>query len=222
MRKIRKIKNTTPVISDSNFFKKLNFRLFTRPSTMRNRRRKYIVNSKFQGKFILGFVLVCLIASVATTVLFNYLAILKLEELQWRVHSTVLKPDEVLEHLFIQVSVFFFIFFSVLLAATGAWIIRKINGPVYRMVQGVQTMLEGDLSSDIVLRSYDEFKDVARALGAMRGKNQERFKQIRTGFIDISQALAELELDYEKSLPLEEKTEKIISMVKELQDEIPF
>ncbi len=188
---------------------------------MRNRRRRYLVNSKFQGRFILGFVLMCLLASVATTVLFNYLAILKLEELQWRVHAAVLKPNEVLEHLFIQVSVVSLIFFSVLLAVAGAWIIRKINGPVYRIIDGVKTMMDGDLSSDIILRSYDEFKDVAHALDAMRGKNQEKFRQIRSGFIDISQALAEMELDYEKGLPLEEKTKKVISLVKELQVEIP-
>lgn len=96
---------------------------------------------------------------------------------------------------------------------------RKVNGPIYRITKDLKSMGEGNFSSGIILRQQDEFRDVAEVLNEMLDSLRERFSERRARYELISQELQELELAHARGIPLEEKTEKILGMIKELREQ---
>ena len=187
---------------------------------MKFRRRTYIVSSGFQWKFVIVFVTVALIGSVAATVFFNFFALERLEELRWSAFVTVQSTSEVLRPFFISANLFSLIFVLGLLVITGAWMLRKVNGPIYRIMQDLKTIGEGNFSSAIILRKKDEFRDVAAALNEMLEGMRAKSSEFRAGHEEISQALVELETDHAKGMPINEKGEGIIVMIQELRKKI--
>lgn len=187
---------------------------------MKYRRRTYIVSSGFQWKFVIVFVTVALMGSVAATVFFNFFALERLEELRWSAFVTVQSTSEVLRPFFIYANLFSLIFVLGLLAVTGAWMLRKVNGPIYRIMQDLKTIGEGNFSSAIILRKKDEFRDVAAALNEMLEGMRAKLSEFRAGHEEISQALVELETDHAKGMPINEKGEGIIVMIQELRKKI--
>jgi methyl-accepting chemotaxis protein len=187
---------------------------------VKHRRRRYIVSTGFQWRFVLGFVAVALAGSAVTTVLFNFLAQSRLEELRWSAFVPVQSTGEVLRPLFIYVNLFSLAFVAVLLVITGTLMMRKVSGPIYRITKDLKSMGEGNFSSGIILRQQDEFRDVAVALNEMLDSLRERFSERRARYEEISQELLELELAHARGIPLEEKTEKILYMIQELREQI--
>jgi len=187
---------------------------------VKHRRRRYIVSTGFQWRFVRGFVAVALAGSAVTTVLFNFLAQRRLEELRWSAFVPVQSTGEVLRPLFVYVNLFSLSFVAVLLVITGALMMRKVNGPIYRITKDLKSIGEGNFSSGIILRQQDEFRDVAEALNEMLDSLRERFSERRARYEEISQELQELELAYARGIPLEEKTEKILGMIKELREQV--
>jgi len=134
---------------------------------MNYKRRKYIVNPGFQGRFVLCFVLAAFAASIFSTVLFNNYARQKLEKLQWSVFLKVASTGEALKPLFIYVNLIAVVFVSVLVAFMGAWIVKKANHTLNRMADSLKRSKGGDFSRSISHRRSDEFRDVATALNIM-------------------------------------------------------
>ncbi len=187
---------------------------------MKYRRRRYIVDTGFQGRFLLGFVAVALAGSIAATVFFIFSANQRLEKLQWSAFVTARSTVEVLEPLFIYVNLVAVVFVSVLLVVTWIWMMRKINGPLNGIVKNLKRVKEGDFSAAIILRRRDEFKDVAAGLNEMLDKTRERFSGFKAGYEEISQALADLEMAVAKGTAVKGKEARIIEMIRKLKDRI--
>jgi methyl-accepting chemotaxis protein len=127
----------------------------------------------------------------------------------------------VLKPLFIYVNLFNLLFVAVLLVITGALMLRKVNGPLYRIAEDLKMIGEGNLSSAIILRKRDEFRDVAVALNEMLERLRVRFSELREGYEEISQQLLELEMAQARGIPTEDQRERVIGMIQELQEQIP-
>jgi methyl-accepting chemotaxis protein len=184
------------------------------------RRRRYIVSSGFQWRFVLGFVAVALMGSVVATALFNSFALKRLEELRWSASVAVQSTGEVLKPLFICANLFSLLFVAVLLVITGVLMMRKVHGPLYRIAQDLKIIGEGNLSSAIILRKRDEFRDVAVALNEMLETLRVRFGELRERYEEISQQLRELEMAQARGVPTEHQREKVIAMIQSLQKQI--
>ena len=139
------------------------------------RRKKIILDTGFQWRFVICFILVALLGSVAATLFFNIFAMEILEELQWSIHLKAPSTADVLRPLFLDIILFNVIFLLILLVITGVWMLRRMRGPIYRITQNLRLIEAGNRSSTIVLRRRDEFKDVAEALNEMVNKTRERF-----------------------------------------------
>jgi methyl-accepting chemotaxis protein len=170
---------------------------------------------------VLGFVAVALMGSVVATALFNSFALKRLEELRWSAFVAVQSTGEVLKPLFIYANLFSLIFVAVLLVITGILMMRKVNGPLYRIAEDLKMIGEGNLSSAIILRKRDEFRDVAVALNEMLETLRVRFSELRERYEEISQQLLELEMAEARGIPTEHYREKVIAMIQELQKQIP-
>jgi methyl-accepting chemotaxis protein len=168
----------------------------------------------------LGFVAVALMGSVVATALFNWFALKRLEELRWSASVAVQSSGEVLKPLFIYANLFSFVFVAVLLVITGVLMMRKVHGPLYRIAEDLKIIGEGNLSSAIILRKRDEFRDVAVALNKMLETLRVRFGELRERYEEISEQLLELEMAQARGVPTEHQREKVIAMIQELQKQV--
>jgi len=187
---------------------------------MKFRRRRYITNAGFQWRFVFGFMVSALLGSLAATVVFNYLATQKLEELRWSVFFNAASTGELLQSFFIYINLFSLLFVAALFIITGIIMMKKINGPLYRIIKSLKPIVDGDFSSTIALRQKDEFGDTASALNDMRQQINERFHKLNIDYQNISQALNELKTAQAKGEPVSESAKRIIGNVHNMQDEI--
>ena len=156
-------------------------------------RRKYLINQGVQMRYSILFVIIALAGNVCSLVLFNSLALKKLDSIMWSTHISVSTTADLLNPLFISVNVATFIFIAVLSIITGIWMIRNASGPLYRMSKDIRKIAEGDLSTTVSLRGKDEFQDVAETLNTMAGKLKSKFASIADEYTEISRLLAGLE-----------------------------
>ncbi len=181
------------------------------------KRRKYIVDSGFQWKFVFCFVAIALIGNLLATVVFNYTAIQRLEALRWSVMFRAQSTGEILSNLFMCVNLFNLLFVSVLLVITGVWMLNKMNGPIYGISKVLAQIREGNFSASIFLRKKDEFRDVADELNNMIDQTKQRFSRFSIEYSKLSQTLTELNTSHVNRDSINNEVEKITLMIQDLR-----
>ena len=156
-------------------------------------RRKYLVSSEFQLKFILTFLIISLLGSVAAAVVFNVVAMSELEAHIWSVHISAQSTGDILKQLFIKVNVISLLCISALLAVIAFLVIRKTAGALHRMSYDIRRIAGGDLSAGVSLRAKDDFRDVADTLNSMTQNLRAEFLSMTETYNDISRQLRSLE-----------------------------
>ena len=184
------------------------------------KRRKYIVDKRFQGKFILFFVIISSISSIIATVVFNHIALKRLESIMWSAHISVKTTDEVIGSLFIYVNIIAFLVVSFLLILTGIWMVRKTSGFLYVISKNIMRVANGDLSVSIDLRQKDEFNDVVSSLNDMIKKLRERFFNIKQQYGEISAYIRDIEKTYAKDTPEREDIQKVLKRLETLRENL--
>ncbi|MBA4366933.1 MAG: hypothetical protein C0403_04765 [Desulfobacterium sp.] len=186
---------------------------------MKVRRRKYVVDYGFQWGFVLVYVLASLSGSIVVLTLFNILAVQKLTEMIYRVHTTVDSPSKILIPLFLWADCFAFLFLLLVLIVVGVVMMRKVRGPLFRMMNGVSLMSQGDFSLSITLHRTDSFIDVAEALEQMRQRIRERFLGFGKEYQAISKSLAVFSTMETENIP-DEKRNILLVMIRDLKQRL--
>lgn len=184
------------------------------------KRRKYIVDKRFQGKFILFFVIISSISSIIATVVFNHIALKRLESIMWSAHISVKTTDEVIGSLFIYVNIIAFLVVSFLLILTGIWMVRKTSDFLYVISKNIMRVANGDLSVSIDFRQKDEFNDVVSSLNDMIKKLKERFFNIKQQYGEISAYIRDIERTYAKDTPEREDIQKVLKRLETLRENL--
>ena len=184
------------------------------------KRRKYIVDKRFQGKFILFFVIISSFISIVATVVFNHIALKRLESIIWSAHISVKTTDEVIGSLFIYVNIIAFLVVSFLLILTGIWMVRKTSGFLYVLSKNIMRVANGDLSVSIDLGQKDEFNDVVSSLNDMIKKLRERFFNIKQQYGEISAYIRDIERTYAKDTPEREDIQKVLKRLETLRENL--
>ena len=184
------------------------------------KRRKYIVDKRFQGKFILFFVIISSISSIIATVVFNHIALKRLESIMWSAHISVKTTDEVIGSLFIYVNIIAFLVVSFLLILTGIWMVRKTSDFLHVISKNIMRVANGDLSVSIDLGQKDEFNDVVSSLNDMIKKLRERFFNIKQQYGEISAYIRDIERTYAKDTPEREDIQKVLKRLETLRENL--
>ncbi len=182
-----------------------------------NKRRKYIVHPKFQLRFALGFIIAALIVCISSTVLFNYFAVIKLKHLQWSVHVSANSTGEVLKQLFLYIILFNFIFVSILFAITGFRMLKKIDGPINRLIKCLEFIKNGDLSKTINLRQEDVFNNIAGDLDDMREQIKNRFIDSKIQYELISENIQNIKKDLAGNKLVDHEIDNTIKLIQKLK-----
>lgn len=184
------------------------------------KRRKYIVDKRFQRKFILFFVIISSISSIIATVVFNHIALKRLESIMWSAHISVKTTDEVIGSLFIYVNIIAFLVVSFLLILTGIWMVRKTSDFLYVISKNIMRVANGDLSVSIDFRQKDEFNDVVSSLNDMIKKLRERFFNIKQQYGEISAYIRDIERTYAKDTPERKALQNVLKKLETLRENL--
>jgi len=157
------------------------------------RRRRYLIDSSFQIKLILTFLLISLIGTLIVVAAFNSFALDELEKQIWSVHISAQSTGEILGPLFLRVNIASIVLVAALLIAGALISTKRTSGPLYRMSKDIRKIAGGDLSTTVSLREKDEFQEVAETLNSMAGTLRSEFTSIANTYTDISRQLAALE-----------------------------
>ena len=181
-------------------------------------RRKYIVDTGFQGRFILAFVAICLMGMVFATGLFNYLVMGEIEDMKWRMvwYESSL-GDMVFPHLF------YLSLFAVLFTASStafvSWLITwKVAGPIYRLKKDIDSVAGGNLGLRIALRRADAFRETALELDRMAGALRDRLGDIDSDFREVKKIIDSLPDSKDELLPA--KAERLSQKVEAFEGSV--
>ena len=150
------------------------------------RRRKYIINTGFQLRFVIPFVILSLSGSVIAMIAFSFFAMKELEKVMWLSHINIKSTGELVRPVFIYVNLADAVFVSLVLVFTSIWMMKKASGPILRMTKDIRRVTDGDLSTTIILRGKDEFQDIAHDINVIIKNQRERLKKIGEQYMNIS------------------------------------
>lgn len=149
-------------------------------------RRRYIINTGFQVRFVVPFVILSLSGSIIAMVAFSFFVLKELEKVMWLSHINIKSTGELIRPVFIYVNLADVVFVSLVLALTSIWMIKKASGPILRMTKDIGKVTDGDLSTTIILRGKDEFQDIAHDINVIIKNQRERLKKINEQYMHIS------------------------------------
>jgi nitrogen fixation/metabolism regulation signal transduction histidine kinase len=79
--------------------------------------------------------------------------------------------------ILIQTVVVVLVLVSIATIVVTLFVSHKVAGPLYRLKKAMHDLGEGDLSTEIKLREFDQLKDIAVAFNSMVQKLKERFSR---------------------------------------------
>ena len=127
-------------------------------------RRNYLVDVRFQGKFILRFCLFVVLATLAVTVIAINMTgdstTVTIENARVMAKHT----GDFIFPLLLQTALIVSVASSIIVAAVLLFETHKIAGPLYRIKKDLELLKNGDYSAKFRIRAGDELKDLADEL----------------------------------------------------------
>jgi len=151
----------------------------TQAKTHPYKRRIYYINKDFQKNFIIKF---CILAGLGAVVAMGFIYGLAMSST-----TVVIRDGRVAVHttadyllpLMFQTVLFEVIIVSIVTIALTMLVSFRIAGPLYRFKMMLQGLGQGDLSTQMHLRSDDQLKDLAQVYNEAVGKLNGKIKTLK-------------------------------------------
>ena len=146
----------------------------------RYRRKTYFIQKMFQAKFIFAFLLLVIIGSIISGIIFYLKANTYLGYHYGMAHIKIEKTGEILQPaIFISygIGVILIGFATIILTI---FISHKIAGPLYRFERSAEEIGKGNLTLVTQLRESDQAKDLANAFSRMTNDLRKKLIEIDT------------------------------------------
>jgi len=172
-------------------------------------RKQYIVDKKFQYKFVL--MLIFFIFLTVLTVSFTTFYVIwqnVIEEFFF-----VPEASKKLGDIYLRTSELLVLPLAVLAvigAVAGIFISHRIAGPVYRIKKVSEEIAKGNLSINVKFRKGDELHDLADSMNSMISGVRTLVKEDRSAIDKIAAVSEKLTADLKKQKGLKEEVEKTV------------
>lgn len=152
------------------------------------RRRNYFTNKGFQTRFMLHFLAASIVANILTVTLFIILARHKIDSLLFSMRLPRTSAGALLSPVAFTASIASVVVVSLLFLWAARGMYHKIAGPLNRIRTDLHKIETGDLSSGVILRDEDEFKDFAGEVNAMVAELNRRFAGLKGRTDELAKA----------------------------------
>jgi methyl-accepting chemotaxis protein len=142
-----------------------------------NRRRTYLINPRFQWRFI-GFMAIVSLLAISMLFVSNILFFRNMEHEALSVGLT--RDNPYFDFLQEQKSALSMLYFAVsgvvfvLMMGLGILYSHRIAGPLYNLDRKMRRIAGGEEPSPVNFRRRDQFKELAESFNAMIGKLRDR------------------------------------------------
>ena len=187
-------------------------------SNNQHQRRTIFINKAFQGRFILGVILLILLSSFCSALLIYWIAG---GDLQAQTQTAHINIANTLEHLGISI---FIANVAALLIAGGLSVFvmlyssHKIAGPLYRFEKLCEQVGDGQLDTITSLREGDQLQDMGKAFAGMVSKLRDRKSQRVVLATSLSDQLGQLQKDPAVSANYSRQLAAMQDALKQLQE----
>ena len=181
------------------------------------KRKKLLVDKKFQTKFILNVYIIIIILIILLGLLLLYLSSKEMSRSIYSKITTIKSTKEVLFPLFIKIS---FIVLIIGFAVAGFRFLvlsHKVAGPMLRFKRILKEFKNGDLTLEIRFRKKDELKDVAEIFSSAVKELNKKIKRIKLNNEEIEKILSQNKIgkkELKKILKLNNEIKSILSKFK--------
>lgn len=194
------------------------------------KRKTYIINKSFQGRFVLRFIVPAVIGSLLAVILFNILAYKKIDAILYSMKMPTAFTSNIIFKEIVYANIFAAIIITVILFFSSTRLLYRIKHSLNRIRVEIMKVTHGDLRSKINLRGKDEFKDLADKLNRMVAELNYHFSDIKNLVDNMSELAVEIEKTKEKhnigeiskytdSL-IDNRLSKLISLLDSLEEKI--
>jgi len=173
----------------------------------------------FQKNMLTRFIVITAIGGIVATLLFYVITKRRLDEIIYTFHLPRSINDFLLPYVVAATLAGLLIVMIVLVLAMKStfW---KVAGPLFRVSQDVQKLIDGDLTVNIRLRKDDEFKDIAEDFDLMGKSMRDRFRKIKEHFAELSTTATDMGINYDDKKLLKEKNERLEKNIEELREDL--
>ena len=164
------------------------------------RRKTYVIQKMLQAKFIIAFLLLVIIGSIISGIIFYLKANTYLGYHYGMAHLKLEKTGEILQPALLISYGIGVVLIGIATVILTIIISHKIAGPLYRFERSAEEIGKGNLTLETRVREKDQAKDLADALSRMTTELRKKLLEIDLHSKDIKYAVDELNsMVWEKS-----------------------
>lgn len=163
------------------------------------RRKIYLINKKYQWKFIAVFIGVSLLGIISTVSAMYYFLKIRVEENLYRTHMKILDSTEIMVPVTVKIDILFFLLGVLVIALLSYHYSRRMGRLANGMVDVLDKFGEGRLDFDAGVGEED-FPGLGRHLGEMIENNNKRLSEINKCADELSVALTAIPAGDRESL----------------------
>ena len=157
-----------------------------------NRRKCYFIEKAFQTKFIIRFLLIALIASIASAFAFYFFVANDISASFNKAHLDIRNTWQIFLPALIVIGGLTFIISATISIFMMNRFSNKIAGPLYRLEELTKEIASGNLDIQVKFREHDQVLPLAESFGTMAKGMSDRLYDIRTKAKDLDDAASEL------------------------------
>lgn len=143
------------------------------------RRRNYLVDKRYQGKFVITIIGICAFGMFIALATFNYLSYKKLDSVLWGIHIDKSTIGEIIRPYLIYSNIFAIVLTTLILIAFSRFALHKTAPPLFRLKRYIEHASQGNLNITLDWLVNDEFKKTAEELNRMVASMRDKFKVIK-------------------------------------------
>ena len=179
------------------------------------KRRNYFIDKKFQFQFMMRFSALVLIGGLLT-IAFIYLLGMQSKTVAIQNSRVIVKTTaDFILPLLIQAVIAVTIIIGITTGILTLLVSHKISGPLYRFKKVLESLEQGDFSTEFHIRSADQLHELADNINGMIRNTKGKVSGIKNNMVSLKQKLDSLN---ENDLP--ENKRAALTELKKIADEI--
>lgn len=174
-----------------------------------HKRRNYFINKEFQGRYIFNYFILATIGSVLFIGVFSLFSFNTFSIVYDNYHLQLGVTPGILFKKILSTQWLFVVVGGAVVVIITLILTHRVAGPFYRFEKTLDEMVEGDISSKIVLRQKDEGKELAQKINAFNYLLGDKLSlienfnsNIAVSSLQLKKQLKESSLDAQKYMPL--------------------